>query len=114
MAEDVPKTFVLAHQGGCSGMFWRDDPRPGKEPYAGEKPNWPRNGAVLRGYVHDVRGKKYLEVKEYIQAGKYVEGNEWVSTPGCWMVHHQQNAPVLFAGLRKDLIAPKSAACTIL
>jgi len=32
-------------------MFWRDDPR-GIEAKQAIKPDWPRNGAVLRGQVH--------------------------------------------------------------
>eukprot|EP00960_Hanusia_phi_P075403 768420-Hanusia_phi.AAC.1 len=46
-------------------MFWREDPRGGK---AGSKPDWPRNGAVLKGKVHvldkPVEGnKQWLEVR---------------------------------------------------
>ena len=37
--------------GTCTGMFWRDDPR-GIEAQQASKPDWPRNGAVLRGQVY--------------------------------------------------------------
>ena len=33
-------------------MFWRKDPRQGKNSY-GDNPEWPRNGAVLKGVIHE-------------------------------------------------------------
>ena len=41
--------YRVQHPGTCSGMFWRDDPRPGAASKASSKPDWPRNGALLKG-----------------------------------------------------------------
>ena len=44
--------------------------------------DWPRNGARLKGKVHEVRGARYLEVFEQIPAGK----SEWQPVgEGKWM-----------------------------
>eukprot|EP00293_Proteomonas_sulcata_P020480 CAMPEP_0184296976 /NCGR_PEP_ID=MMETSP1049-20130417/7921_1 /TAXON_ID=77928 /ORGANISM="Proteomonas sulcata, Strain CCMP704" /LENGTH=48 /DNA_ID= /DNA_START= /DNA_END= /DNA_ORIENTATION= len=40
------QTYTLKHPGSCSGMFWRDDPRPDAKRVSGGKPDWPKNGAV--------------------------------------------------------------------
>mmetsp|Transcript_9826 Transcript_9826/g.11796 ORF Transcript_9826/g.11796 Transcript_9826/m.11796 type:complete len:269 (+) Transcript_9826:119-925(+) len=53
---------------GCTGMFWRADPRPGKVAKVGND-NWPRDGASLKGIVHTVKGNKWLECKEIQQQG---------------------------------------------
>lgn len=70
-------------------MFWRDDPRPDPVAQLGRRPDWPRNGALLRGVVHTVEGARegpqYLEVTEYCQAGD----TKFVETPGCWMCFDQ-------------------------
>eukprot|EP00490_Sorites_sp_Unknown_P015470 CAMPEP_0114693542 /NCGR_PEP_ID=MMETSP0191-20121206/69179_1 /TAXON_ID=126664 /ORGANISM="Sorites sp." /LENGTH=68 /DNA_ID=CAMNT_0001987323 /DNA_START=119 /DNA_END=322 /DNA_ORIENTATION=+ len=61
------KTFDLMKDApGCTGMFWRADPRSGKK---GSMDNWPRDGAQLKGVVHDVNGEKWLECKEVKQKG---------------------------------------------
>jgi hypothetical protein len=70
-------------------MFWRRDPRKGKSSY-GENPDWPRNGALLKGVVHDFpeyfeESLQWLEVSEYRQAGS----EQWVPTPGAWMQFDQ-------------------------
>jgi hypothetical protein len=66
----TPSTaFILKHPGGCSGMFWRKDPR---NPTS-NKPtvDWPRNGTILRGQVHEMKeqlfenSETWLEVFEY-------------------------------------------------
>ena len=46
------KIFRLQHPGSCTGMYWRADPRISKKTTAGP-PDWPRNGALLKGSVHD-------------------------------------------------------------
>lgn len=69
-------TFTLRHPGTCSGMFWRGDPRSGAKVPSGV-PDWPRNGAKLRGVVMELPpgsslpegNSKWLEVKSYAQAG---------------------------------------------
>eukprot|EP00741_Cyanophora_paradoxa_P021446 tig00021352_g20703.t1 len=59
--------FVLRHPGSCTGMYWRKDPKTGGT-FAGP-PEWPRNGAILRGIVHETPTGKFLQVSEYKQAG---------------------------------------------
>mmetsp|Transcript_15422 Transcript_15422/g.23918 ORF Transcript_15422/g.23918 Transcript_15422/m.23918 type:complete len:90 (-) Transcript_15422:245-514(-) len=50
---------------GCTGMFWRADPRDSK---GAPSDNWPRDGAELKGTVVDVPGKgKYLQVDQIKQ-----------------------------------------------
>ena len=66
-------------------MFWRKDPRQGKSTY-GDNPDWPRNGAILKGLVHEFaenyeESRHWLEVSEYKQSGS----DSWVPTPGAWM-----------------------------
>ena len=59
------KTFDLMKDApGCTGMFWRADPRSGKK---GSMDNWPRDGAQLKGIVHEVNGEQWLECKEVKQ-----------------------------------------------
>lgn len=82
-------SFTMKHPGHCSGMYWRADPSSGKPSFTGP-PDWPRNGAVLRGNVREYPLKpensfKWLEVTEYQQSGS----KEWVSTPNCWMQFDQ-------------------------
>jgi len=92
--EKVLKTFRMQHAGTCTGMYWRGDPRLGRKTW-GEPPEWPRNGAVLRGTVHSFDSKPedselWLEVADYKQAGSDV----WVPTPNCWM-QFDQHGPLL-------------------
>ncbi|KAG5176972.1 hypothetical protein JKP88DRAFT_170807 [Tribonema minus] len=49
------KEFVLdAGKKGCTGMFWRSEPRMGATASASD---WPRNGTVLHGwYVQEHPG----------------------------------------------------------
>ena len=49
-------------------MYWRKDPKQGGS-FSGP-PEWPMNGAVLKGIVHEFANKpegslKWLEVKSY-------------------------------------------------
>ncbi|DAZ97608.1 TPA: hypothetical protein N0F65_002227 [Lagenidium giganteum] len=78
-------TYKLQHPGTCTGMFWREDPRPqGEKVISGG--NWPRNGAILIGQEHDVGGAKYLEVTSWKQAGS----DELISDcKGLWMPFDQ-------------------------
>ena len=41
-------------------MFWRPNHKTGA---SGGSANWPRDGAVFKGIVHEVNGKKWLECK---------------------------------------------------
>lgn len=91
MSSSTPTSgsFTMRHPGHCSGMYWRADPSTGKPSFTGP-PDWPRNGAVLRGNVKEFPLKpensfKWLEVTEYQQSGS----KEWVSTPNCWMQFDQ-------------------------
>jgi len=96
MSDDL-KVFKMKHPGGCSGMFWRSDPRGGAgSSSTGSKPDWPRNGALLKGRVLEIPSKpegslKWLEVTEYVPAG----GKNWVKTPGCFM-QFDQGGTLLF------------------
>ena len=55
------ESYKLQHPGSCSGMFWRDDPRKGvkKTTQIGGN-DWPRNGAILNGQVHELPTMKYF------------------------------------------------------
>lgn len=97
------KVFRMKHPGTCSGMFWRDDPRADTNivqkvmnKVANSKPDWPRNGALLKGRVFEVASRpqgslKWLEVTEYRQK----DSTEWVPTPGCFM-QFDQGGTLLF------------------
>jgi hypothetical protein len=65
---------LLKRHGGCTGMFWRPDPT-GKVALASNN-DWPRDDAVLRGEVAEVKGEKWLLVTEVKQKGK-----DWVKAP---------------------------------
>ena len=92
-SEEV-KTFTLQHPGSCTGMFWRKDPRPVNDNVA-QKGNaeWPKNGAVLQGKVHDVSGVKWLDVSSWKQA----KSEHWIpNCTGLWM-EFEQGGKVLHA-----------------
>jgi hypothetical protein len=56
-----PQIFKLAvSSGSCSGVFWRGDPYKGGGPP--DNNDWPRNGALLKGIVHAVKGGQHLQV----------------------------------------------------
>ena len=95
-AASTSGSFVMKHPGHCTGMYWRADPTKGKSSSSGP-PDWPRNGAVLKGEVKEFANLpegslKWLEVSEYKQAGS----EEWVKTPNCWM-QFEQNGALLHA-----------------
>jgi hypothetical protein len=78
------KSFKMRHPGSCTGMFWRSNgPPSAKHRLKGGSPDWPRNGAVLRGVVYG--NDDWLEVLSFKQAG----GAKFVPTPGCWMQFNQ-------------------------
>lgn len=56
-------------------MFWRSDPT-GKAKLASNN-DWPRDGAVLRGEVAEVKGEKWLLVSELKQKGD----KDWKTAP---------------------------------
>jgi hypothetical protein len=64
-------------------MYWRKDPKAGGT-FSGP-PDWPRNGAILKGVEHDVKGARWLEVQEYKPNGSA----PFEKTPGCWMPFDQ-------------------------
>ncbi|CAE7459627.1 unnamed protein product [Symbiodinium sp. CCMP2592] len=66
MAETLGTYNLMKDAPGCTGMFWRADPRSGQK---GTMDNWPRDGAQLKGVVHEVNGAKWLECKEVKQKG---------------------------------------------
>ncbi|GLD96175.1 hypothetical protein PINS_up004853 [Pythium insidiosum] len=83
----MTRAYKLQHPGSCSGMFWRQDPRPNatKVKQIGGA-EWPRNGSILVGEEHDVNGVKYLEVSSWKPAGasSFIEGCQ-----GLWMLFDQ-------------------------
>lgn len=61
-ASGEPQIFKLAvSSGSCTGVFWRGDPYKGGGPP--DNNDWPRNGALLKGIVHSVKGVQHLQVK---------------------------------------------------
>lgn len=63
------KIFRMQTPGSCTGMYWRGDPRQGKSTHS-ENPDWPRNGSILKGTVHQFESQPedslmWLEVAEY-------------------------------------------------
>ena len=93
--EAALRVFRMQHAGTCTGMYWRRNPTKGKSTF-GDNPEWPRNGALLKGIVHEFPEKPedsllWLEVKAYQQEGK----QDWVNTPeDCWM-QFDQHGPLL-------------------
>lgn len=66
-------------------MFWRGDPFTGGGPPSND--NWPRNGALLKGYgPFDAKGEKYFKVVAIQQAG--TTGFKNVAD-GTWMLYDQ-------------------------
>mmetsp|Transcript_26284 Transcript_26284/g.64892 ORF Transcript_26284/g.64892 Transcript_26284/m.64892 type:complete len:117 (-) Transcript_26284:430-780(-) len=99
--------FTLIHPGTCTGMFWRDDPRGAK--HSGTHPPWPRNGAVLKGVQHTVKGTEWLECVEYRQRGS----QDWKACTGCWIPFHQGGL-LLHAGDQSSGVpASKGRGCTV-
>eukprot|EP00122_Pirum_gemmata_P009766 Pgem_evm1s9013 len=81
------KVFTLKHPGSCTGMFWRGNPdSKGKEKQSGNK-EWPRNGSLLKGKIHEKSDMKWLEITSWKQANKEV----WVyDCVGLWMPFEQE------------------------
>ena len=92
---DQPVSMKLQHPGSCTGMFWRGAP-PGlqhRAAGAGAQPDWPRNGAILTGFVHELPkahdgNTQWLEVVEFVPAGTAKAH----PTPDCWMPFTQGGA----------------------
>ena len=89
---DELRSYKLKANGFCTGMFWRDAPAGRTHRLSsGDKPDWPRNGTILRGYVHDVSPNKvedndlWLEVMEM----QSPIGGKAIDTPNCWMPFEQ-------------------------
>jgi hypothetical protein len=62
---------------GCTGMFWRSDPRPGQAKLENNN-DWPRDGALLKGAViQDDQGNKWL-LATHVQQ----KGDQWKAAPG--------------------------------
>lgn len=72
-------------------MFWRGDPTTGAPP-PNASANWPRNGALLKGVVHTVKGEPHLKVYECKQKGE----SDFKPVPeGSWMIF-SQGGQILF------------------
>ena len=77
-------------------MYWRGTPKGLTHRLSGSQPDWPRNGAILRGYVHELEepqegNTKWLEVVEISPNGKL---DQFVPAPESWMLF-KQGGPVL-------------------
>lgn len=66
-------------------MYWRGDPFTKARPPSND--NWPRNGALLRGYGPiDANGEAYMKVVSFQQANT----KGFVDLPdGTWMLYDQ-------------------------
>lgn len=66
-------------------MFWRGDPFTNLSPPTND--NWPRNGALLRGFgPYQVKGENYFKVTAIQQAN--TQGFKPVPE-GTWMLYNQ-------------------------
>ncbi|MFQ3225962.1 MAG: hypothetical protein ACI8Z5_002231 [Lentimonas sp.] len=68
-------------------MYWRGAPPTLTHRLTGAQPDWPRNGAVLRGFVHELSNAhegntQWLEVMEISPSGDL---DQFVPSPECWM-----------------------------
>mmetsp|Transcript_13605 Transcript_13605/g.18145 ORF Transcript_13605/g.18145 Transcript_13605/m.18145 type:complete len:132 (+) Transcript_13605:102-497(+) len=81
------RTFKLqVSHGSCTGVFWRGDPLTGARP-TGPVSDWPRNGALLKGQIHEIKGQQWLHVSTMRQARsssafKTVGKNRWIPFDG--------------------------------
>mmetsp|Transcript_23306 Transcript_23306/g.65454 ORF Transcript_23306/g.65454 Transcript_23306/m.65454 type:complete len:91 (-) Transcript_23306:96-368(-) len=86
----VEEVYKLQHPGSCTGMFWRNHPGNVAESKSGGD-DWPRNGSLLRGTVHEEFGDmKWLSVSSWKQSG----ASEWIESSGLWMPF-EQGGPLL-------------------
>mmetsp|Transcript_1970 Transcript_1970/g.3286 ORF Transcript_1970/g.3286 Transcript_1970/m.3286 type:complete len:127 (-) Transcript_1970:1802-2182(-) len=75
-ADQSPKEYALTKlRSGCTGMFWRADPRPSGLRLASNN-HWPRDGAHLRGYKIEHKGQSWLLATHVKQ-----ERGEWKNAP---------------------------------
>ena len=75
-ADQTPREYALTKlRPGCTGMFWRADPRPNGSRLTSNN-HWPRDGAQLRGYKIQHKGQKWLLATHVKQ-----EGGDWKMTP---------------------------------
>lgn len=78
---------------GCTGMFWRSDPRPNAQTRLTSNDNWPRDGAQLKGQVVQLAktGERWLLVHEVKQQSRSSSGH-WVKAPsGAFMPFEYNN-----------------------
>lgn len=67
--QPVLKVFQLQkNQDRCTGLFWRSNPTKGRVRTLSHN-DWPKDDALLKGIEHEVKGEKWLEVKEIQQPG---------------------------------------------
>ena len=75
-ADQSPREYSLTKlRPGCTGMFWRADPRPNGYRLASNS-HWPRDGAQLRGYKIEHKGQSWLVATHVKQ-----ERGEWKTAP---------------------------------
>eukprot|EP00510_Aplanochytrium_minuta_P008325 CAMPEP_0184046174 /NCGR_PEP_ID=MMETSP0956-20121227/1383_1 /TAXON_ID=627963 /ORGANISM="Aplanochytrium sp, Strain PBS07" /LENGTH=108 /DNA_ID=CAMNT_0026337675 /DNA_START=1546 /DNA_END=1872 /DNA_ORIENTATION=+ len=83
------KTFRLRRRNKdlCSGLFWRPDPRAERALFPGkpDTDNWPKNGASVRGVVHIVKGKKWLQCYGLKQWSLFHQAKWRETKPGSWL-----------------------------
>lgn len=68
---------------GCTGMFYRPNPLTGQ---GATDSNWPRDGAKLKGEVHEVEGERWLQVSEVKQ-----HNGEWSPIKHGWIPFEYNN-----------------------
>mmetsp|Transcript_13992 Transcript_13992/g.19149 ORF Transcript_13992/g.19149 Transcript_13992/m.19149 type:complete len:124 (-) Transcript_13992:178-549(-) len=67
--EETKDYYLKKRRPGCTGMFWRTNPREGGASVTYSN-DWPRDGAMLRGNSIEVGGKRWLDVTHVKQKGK--------------------------------------------
>lgn len=68
---DDMKTFELKKTSArCTGLFFRSNPIKGNPQAVSKYSDWPRDNAHVKGLIHDVKGKDWLEAKYIKQPGK--------------------------------------------
>lgn len=90
VAQDDMQVFELKKtSSGCTGLFFRSNPTKGRVKTVSKYRDWPRDNAHVKGILHDIDGKKWLETKYVKQPGR----NWFDETEGkdVWLpLHHQQ------------------------
>jgi hypothetical protein len=74
-ASTVVEVELKKRRPGCTGMFWRSDPTGVTKLESNN--HWPRDNALLRGRVVEVKGEKWLLCTHVQQRGE----SKWQEAP---------------------------------